>query len=96
MKKSKNGAAHHHENLTHHARALVTATEHIAEDKVAQARAKLSALVDDAKEGWEHLEEKTMDSAKQVDEFVREKPYHAVALGMGVGALLGLFFARRK
>jgi|SRR5580704_15385938 ElaB/YqjD/DUF883 family membrane-anchored ribosome-binding protein len=96
MKNSKHVPAHHHENVTKHARALVTATQHIAEDKVADARAKLSDLIDSAKDRWESIQDGAVDTAKEADNFVREKPYHALAIGIGVGALVGLFLARRK
>lgn len=96
MKNSKHVTADHHENLSKHARALVTATQHIAEDKVADARAKLSDLIDSAKERWEYVEDKAVDTAKHADRFVREKPYHALAIGAGIGALIGLYLARRK
>jgi ElaB/YqjD/DUF883 family membrane-anchored ribosome-binding protein len=95
MKNSKHVTAHH-EDLSKHARALVTATQHIAEDKVADARAKLSEIIDGAKERWEYVEGKAVDTAKQADQFVREKPYHALAVGVGLGALIGFFFAKRK
>jgi ElaB/YqjD/DUF883 family membrane-anchored ribosome-binding protein len=95
MKNSKHATAEH-ENLTKHARALVTATQHIAEDKVADARAKLSDLVDSAKERWESIQESAGDAAKQMDHFVREKPYRTLAIGVGVGALIGFLLARRK
>jgi ElaB/YqjD/DUF883 family membrane-anchored ribosome-binding protein len=96
MKNSKHVTADHHENLAKHARALVSATQHIAEDKVADARAKLSDLIDSAKERWEYVEDKAVDTAKQADQFVRKKPYHALAIGVGVGTLVGIYLARRK
>ena len=96
MKNSKHVTADRHENLSKHARALVSATQHIAEEKVADARAKLSELVNSAKERWEYVEEKAADTAEQADEFVREKPYHALAIGVGIGALIGIYLARRK
>jgi ElaB/YqjD/DUF883 family membrane-anchored ribosome-binding protein len=94
--KNKHVPAHHHENVTKHARALVTATQHIAEDKVADARAKLSDLIDSAKERWEDIQDGAVDTAKHADRFVREKPYHTLAIGVGFGALIGFLLARRK
>jgi ElaB/YqjD/DUF883 family membrane-anchored ribosome-binding protein len=95
MKKTKHVAAHHHEDLSKHARALVTATEHIAEDKVAEARARLSALIEDAKEKWEYVEEKAAETARHADEFVHEKPYHVIAAGVGLGVLIGYLIGRK-
>jgi ElaB/YqjD/DUF883 family membrane-anchored ribosome-binding protein len=97
MKKHKRVvAAHHHEKVTDHAKALIAATEHIADDKIAMARKKLVELIEDAKEGIEYIEEKAVEGAKQVDEFVHENPYQAVGIAIGVGALIGYLIARRK
>jgi ElaB/YqjD/DUF883 family membrane-anchored ribosome-binding protein len=96
MKNSKHVTAEHHENLSKHARALVTATQHIAEDKVADARGKLNDLMEAAKDRWETIHDGAVDSAKQADEYIREKPYRTLAIGVGIGALLGFLLARRK
>jgi ElaB/YqjD/DUF883 family membrane-anchored ribosome-binding protein len=96
MKSSKHVPAAHHEDLSKHARALVSATQHIAEEKVADARARLSDLIDSAKDRWEYIQDGAVDTAKRADTFVREKPYHTLAIGVGLGALIGFLLARRK
>lgn len=93
MKKNRH---QHHEKVTEHAQALVAATGHIAEEKVAAARAKLTDLIESAKDGYEYVEEKAVAGAKEADAFIREKPYQAVGLAIGVGALIGFCIARRK
>ena len=94
--KKHSKAAVHHERVTDHARALVAATSHIADAKVAEAREKLSEVVENAKEAIEYVEEKAKKTAKQTDEFIREKPYQAVGVAIGIGALIGFCIARRK
>jgi len=95
MKKHSRAAAHH-DRVSDHAKSLVAATAHIADSKVAEAREKLSAVMENAKDALEYVEEKAVETAKQTDEFIREKPYQAVGLAVGVGVLLGFCLARRK
>ena len=42
------------------------------------------------------VKEKAVEGAKATDEAVREHPYQAIAIGVGVGALLGFLLARRN
>ena len=86
----------HHEEVTQHARALVAATGHIAEEKVAAARERLSEIVESAKDGLEYVEDKAIEGAREANAFIREKPYQAVGLGIALGALIGYAFSRRK
>ena len=53
MSKSKRMPSHQDENLKQHAKALVSATSHIAEGKVSEARNKLSELLDTAADAVE-------------------------------------------
>ena len=39
--------------------------------------------------------EKTKEAAKATDEFVHENPWRSIAIGAGVGLLLGLAISRR-
>jgi len=94
--KRKHVAAHHHENLSSHAKALAKATEHIVDEKVTEARTKLTALIESAKDGWEYIEDKATETAEEADEFVHKKPYQALGIAFGIGTLIGLYFARRK
>jgi len=89
-------ASVHHERVSEHARALIAATSHIADSKVAEAREKLSEMVESAKDAIEYVEEKAVETAKQTDHFIREKPYQAVGIAVGIGALIGFCIARRK
>jgi ElaB/YqjD/DUF883 family membrane-anchored ribosome-binding protein len=95
MKKHTKTSAHH-EKVSDHARSLVAATAHITDSKVAEAREKLSELMENAKDAIEYVEDKAVETAKQTDEFIREKPYQAVGLAIGIGALIGFCVARRK
>jgi ElaB/YqjD/DUF883 family membrane-anchored ribosome-binding protein len=97
MKRTKHAEHNNHQHeISEHARALVVATQHIAEEKVVAAREKLSGWIDSAKERIEQVEEFAKEEAKQADHFIREKPYQAVGLAVGIGFLLGIVFSRRK
>jgi ElaB/YqjD/DUF883 family membrane-anchored ribosome-binding protein len=75
-------------SLAEDARALMAATADVAGEKVGEARKRLAAALETAKN-------KAVQSAKAVDEAVHEHPYQAIAIGMGVGALIGYLLARR-
>lgn len=74
--------------LAEDARALMAATADVAGEKVAEARKRLSAALESAKN-------KALQGAKAVDEAVHEHPYQAIAIGVGVGAIIGYLLGRR-
>ena len=59
-------------------------------------RAKLEAAVEKAKALYERLQEKTVAAAKAADQTVREHPYQAIGIAVGVGLLIGVLAARRR
>ncbi len=75
-------------SLAEDARALMAATADVAGEKVGEARKRLAAALESARD-------KAVRSAKAVDEAVHEHPYQAIAIGVGVGAILGYLVARR-
>jgi len=83
------------EQLTEDARALIAATADVAGDKVGDARKRLAAALERAKQIAGTVRDKAVAGAKVADEAVHEHPYSAIAIGVGVGALLGFILARR-
>ena len=81
--------------LAEDARALMAATVDVAGDKVAEARKRLTAALDRAKEIAGNVRDKAVEGAKATDEAIHENPYKAIAIGVGVGAILGYLLARR-
>ena len=81
--------------LAEDARALMTATADVAGEKVSEARKRLAAALERAKELAGCVRDKAVAGAKATDEAVHEHPYQAIAIGVGVGALLGYLIARR-
>ena len=83
------------DTLAEDARALMAATADVAGEKVSEARKRLVAALDSAKEIAGRVRDKAVEGAKAADEAVREHPYQAIAIGVGVGAILGYIVARR-
>jgi ElaB/YqjD/DUF883 family membrane-anchored ribosome-binding protein len=81
--------------LAEDARALMAATADVAGDKVAEARKRLAAALERGKEICGCVREKAVRYSKATDEAVREHPYQAVGIALGVGALIGYVLARR-
>jgi len=82
--------------LVEDAQELLTATAHIAEEKVIAARKRLAAAVESGREALEDLKEKAVAGAKAADETIREHPYQSIGIALGVGLILGFFMGRRK
>jgi ElaB/YqjD/DUF883 family membrane-anchored ribosome-binding protein len=73
----------------------MAATADVAGDKVGEARKRLAAALDRAKVLAGRVREKAIEGAKAADEAVHEHPYQAMAIALGVGALIGYLAARR-
>lgn len=63
------------------------------------AKEKFESVVVNAKADLLHYQdvvvEKTKEAAKATDEYVHENPWRSVAIGAGVGLLLGVVISRR-
>jgi len=81
--------------LAEDAQALMAATADVAGEKVVAARKRLAAALESAKEIAANVREKAIAGAKVADQTVRENPYQAIAIGVGVGAVVGYLLARR-
>jgi ElaB/YqjD/DUF883 family membrane-anchored ribosome-binding protein len=81
--------------LAEDARALMAATADVAGEKVSEARKRLAAALERGREIAGDVRDKAVKGAKVVDQKVRENPYQSVAIGVGVGLLIGYFAARR-
>lgn len=81
--------------LAEDARALMTATADVAGEKVSEARKRLGAALESAKEIAGSVRDRAVEGAKAADVVVREHPYQAIAIGVGIGALVGYLVGRR-
>ena len=75
--------------LAEDAHALMIATADVAGDKVEAARKRLSAALEGGKEIYGRVRERAGEGAKAADVVMHEHPYSAIAIGVGVGALIG-------
>ena len=80
----------------HDAQALMEATSNMAGEKVVKARKRLGAAMERGKEVYSQVRDKALDGTKAADQAVRERPYQAIAIAFGVGALIGFLTTRRR
>ena len=94
---NKHTQAHNDEmdTLAEDARALMAATADVTGEKVSEARKRLAAALERGKEICGRVRERAVEGAKAADEAVHEHPYQAIAIGVGVGAVIGYLLARR-
>jgi len=95
MNKETQAVANDLGTLAQDAHALMTATADVAGEKVGEARKRLAVALERAKEMAATVREKAVAGAKVADQAVHEHPYQAIAIGVGVGALIGFLVARR-
>jgi ElaB/YqjD/DUF883 family membrane-anchored ribosome-binding protein len=95
MNKHASAASQDIGTLAEDARALMAATADVAGEKVGEARNRLAAALERGKEIAGNLRDKAVAGAKVTDQTIRENPYQAIAIGVGVGAILGFLLARR-
>lgn len=81
--------------LADDARALMTATADVANEKVGEARQRLGVALERSKEMYGRVCDQAVVGAKAADEAVHKHPYPAIAAGVGVGAILGYLLSRR-
>jgi ElaB/YqjD/DUF883 family membrane-anchored ribosome-binding protein len=84
------------EHLMEDAQALLAATAHMAEEKVVEARERLTAAIEKGKETWNNVQEKAIAGAKATDQVIRDNPYKALGIALGVGAIIGYLLRRRE
>lgn len=76
-------------------RSLLEATANATEEKVVEARNRLAAAMDAAKETYGRIQDKAVEGAKATDRAIRENPYQAIGIAFGLGALIGFLLSRR-
>ena len=78
------------------AEELIKATAGELNDKTKEARLRLKATLNSAKESCEALEEKAVNGVKIADRKIRTYPYESIGIALGVGLVLGLLIGRRS
>lgn len=80
--------------LAQDAEALVAATKDVAGDQVQEARKRVDLALESAKHIYDQVFDKALDGTSAVNDLVHKNSYQAIAIGLGVGAILGYFVAR--
>ena len=96
MKKHENGVSEGVATVVKDTRALLAATADATEEKVIQARERITEALDQAKDTYAFVQKKAIAGVKAGDNLVRENPYRAIGIALGVGALIGYFLRRQK
>lgn len=95
MSKQTQAISNEMNKLAEDAQALLSATADVAGEKVGEARKRLAAAVERGREVYGRVRERAIEGAKATDEVVREHPYQAIGIGVGIGAILGYLLASR-
>lgn len=83
-------------SLAEDARALLSATAEVAEDKVVAARERLSQALERGREAWDTVQDRAVAGAKATDKAIRTHPYQSIGIAFGLGALVGFLLTRRN
>ena len=95
MKRRTTAPSYDLEGFADDAKALIAATAHVAEDKIVEARKRLTSALETGTNVWELARDKAVEGVHATDEMVRHKPYQVIGVAFGVGALLGFLINRR-
>ncbi len=66
-----------------------------ASDEVRALRERLRDALDDGRAFAGHMSAFAREQAARADEFVHERPYVAIGIAAGIGAMLGVLLTRR-
>lgn len=99
LKKSQARLAHEFNSVLEDAQELLRHATGEAGKGYAEARERLETSVRTARERLHEAQDMVVDSARQAgrsaDSYVRDHPWESIAVGAGLGLLLGLLIARR-
>ena len=95
MDKQRLAVNHDLSMLAEDARELMAATADLGGEKVLEARKRVAAALESGKEVYGQVREKAIDGARAADQGVRNNPYKAIGIALGVGALIGFLLGRK-
>jgi ElaB/YqjD/DUF883 family membrane-anchored ribosome-binding protein len=81
--------------LARDAEELMKVTAGDMGERAREARARLSAALESAKNTCAHLESQAAESAKAADTYIHDHPYPFIGAAFGLGVLLGVLVSRR-
>lgn len=96
MDKATQATGNDIDTLAEDARALMTATADVADEKVSEARKRLAATLDHGRTIFTRVRAKAAEGVKATDEAMHRHPYPAIGIAFGLGAvLIGYLVVRR-
>lgn len=99
LKQSQTSLAHEFSTVLDDAQALLRHAAGEAGKGYAEARERLENSVKTARDRIGSIEEAVLDSAREAgrsaDGYVRSHPWESIAVGAGIGLLLGILISRR-
>ena|SRR5436190_1257621 len=75
--------------IVEHAQDLLSVTAGVAGDNVAEARKRLTEALEYGREVYEDVRQQAISRAKTAHKFIRKNPYSALAIGLGIGVIIG-------
>ncbi|MFV0437027.1 MAG: DUF883 family protein [Desulfopila sp.] len=79
---------------------LISSLPEELDEKTQEARERLQKTVakvkEQTRERYDIVEEKVQEQVKRTDQLVRDYPYHAAGVSLGVGLLCGLLLRRNR
>ena len=81
--------------VAHDADDLLKASAGEVTEKAREARERLSAALERAKDACGCLQEKAVAGAKATDKVIRDHPYQSIGIAFGIGVLIGVLVTRK-
>jgi ElaB/YqjD/DUF883 family membrane-anchored ribosome-binding protein len=91
MSKHKKASSKNVGAIVEHAQELLTVTAGVAGDNVSAARKRLSVTLEQGKEIYGEVRSQAVSRAKAAHKFIRNNPYAALGIGLGIGITIGFF-----
>ena len=91
MTKHRKASAKNIGAIVEHAQDLLTVTAGVAGNNVAEARKRLSEELQHGREVYDDVRAQTISRAKAAHKFIRNNPYAALGIGLGIGVIIGYF-----
>ena len=87
---------HDLKEVVHDGEAMLRSGAQTLSDHGADARERLSAAIESAKDMAHRLQKQTINRAKATDRMIRENPYPTMGIAFGLGLLIGVLINRRN
>jgi len=81
--------------VAHDAEDLLKASAGGVTEKAREARTRLAAALEQARDACGCLQEKAVAGAKATDKLVRDHPYQTFGIAFGLGVLIGVLVTRK-